>query len=66
VGIGARDRTWQVELWGTNVFNAKYVQVGFDGPLQALGSPEPGNPKNTYDAFLGAPRMYGATLRVRF
>ena len=66
VGIGARDRTWQVELWGTNVFNAKYVQVGFDGPLQALGTPEPGNPKNTYNAFLGAPRMYGATLRFRF
>jgi outer membrane receptor protein involved in Fe transport len=66
VGIGSRDRKWQVELWGTNVFNTKYVQVGFDGPLQALGTPEPGNPKNTYDAFLGAPRMYGATLRVRF
>ena len=66
VGIGSRDRKWQVELWGTNVFNTKYVQVGFDGPLQALGTPEPFNPKNTYDAFLGAPRMYGATLRVRF
>jgi outer membrane receptor protein involved in Fe transport len=66
VGIGSRDRKWQVELWGTNVFNTRYVQVGFDGPLQALGTPEPGNPKNTYDAFLGAPRMYGATLRVRF
>ncbi len=66
IGIGARDRKWQLELWGANVFNAKYVQVGFDGPLQALGTPEPGNPKNTYDAFLGAPAMYGATLRFQF
>lgn len=66
LGIGARDRKWQVELWAQNLFDQDYVQVGFDGPLQALGTPEPGNPKNTYDAFLGAPRMYGATLRFRF
>lgn len=66
LGIGSRERNWQVELWGTNVFNAKYVQVGFDGPLQALGTPEPGNPKNTYNAFLGAPAMYGITLRLRY
>lgn len=66
IGIGRRDRRWQVELWGTNIFNQNYVQVGFDGPLQALGTPDPGNPKNTYDAFLGAPAMYGATLRFQF
>ncbi len=66
LGIGSRDRKWQVELWAQNLFDEDYVQVGFDGPLQALGTPEPGNPKNTYNAFLGAPRMYGATLRFRF
>jgi iron complex outermembrane recepter protein len=66
LGIGSRDRRWQVELWGTNIFNQDYVQVGFDGPLQALGTPEPGNPGNTYNAFPGAPAMYGATLRFRF
>ncbi len=66
LGIGARDRKWQLELWGLNIFDQDYVQVGFDGPLQALGTPEPGNPKNTYNAFLGAPRTYGATLRFRF
>ena len=65
-GIGSRDRKWQLELWAQNLFDEDYVQVGFDGPLQALGTPEPGNPKNTYNAFLGAPRMYGATLRFRF
>lgn len=66
IGIGRRDQRWQLELWGSNIFNRNYVQVGFDGPLQALGTPEPGNPKNTYDGFLGAPRMVGATLRLRF
>lgn len=66
LGIGAADQRWQVELWGSNLFNRDYLQVGFDGPLQALGTPEPANPANTYNAFLGAPRMYGATLRMRF
>lgn len=66
LGIGSRDRKWQLELWGTNIFDQDYVQVGFDGPLQALGTPEPGNPKNTYNGFPGAPAMYGATLRFQF
>ena len=65
VGIGRADKRWMVELWGTNVTDAEYVQVGFDGPLQNL-FPDPGNPFNTYNAFLGAPRMYGVTLRVRY
>ncbi|MFT4178299.1 MAG: TonB-dependent receptor [Thermomonas sp.] len=66
VGIGSRDRKWQLELWGTNIFDQDYVQVAFDGPLQAVGTPEPNQPMNTFNAFLGAPRMYGATLRFNF
>ncbi len=65
VGIGRADKRWMVELWGTNITDAEYVQVGFDGPLQNL-FPDPGNPFNTYNAFLGAPRMYGVTFRVRY
>jgi hypothetical protein len=55
-----------VELWGTNILDKDYVQVGFDGPLQAVGSPAPNDPANTYNAFLGAPAMYGMTLRFQF
>ena len=65
VGIGRADQRWMLELWGTNLTDTDYVQVGFDGPLQNV-SPLPGNPFNTYNAFLGAPRMYGVTLRVRY
>ena len=64
-GIGAQDQRWMLELWSTNLFDEEYAQVGFDGPLQNV-SPAPGNPFNTYNAFLGAPRMYGVTLRVRY
>ena len=66
IGFGRRDNRWMVELWGTNVFDEEYVQVGFDGPLQAVGSPQPGDPMNTYNAFLGAPAMFGVTLRVAY
>ena len=65
LGLGARDERWSVELWATNLTDTEYVQVGFDGPLQNV-SPLPGNPFNTFNAFQGAPRMYGATLRVRY
>ena len=66
IGIGSRDKRWAVELWGNNIFDEEYVQVGFDGPLQALGTPEPGNPGNTYNGFLGAPAMYGVTFRFNY
>ena len=72
IGLEASDRAWAIELWGQNVFDTEYVQVGFDGPLQASGSSLPNaqhlptDPLNTYNAFLGAPRTYGVTFRKRF
>ena len=65
LGIAASDNRWSLELWGTNITDTEYVQVGFDGPLQNV-SPLPGNPFNTFNAFPAAPRMYGVTLRVRY
>ncbi|WP_300545329.1 TonB-dependent receptor [Maricaulis sp.] len=55
VGLQADDESWGVELWGRNLFDEDYIQVGFDGPFQ------PGS----FNAFLGQPRTYGVTLRVR-
>ncbi len=72
IGFGSRNRKWMVELWGLNVFDTEYVQVGFDGPLQAVGSPLPNaqhaasDPLNSYNGFLGAPATYGVTLRMQF
>ena len=65
VGIGSSNNRWMVEAWATNLGDAEYVQVGFDGPLQAL-FPDPGNAFNTFNAFPAAPRMYGVTFRVRY
>ena len=72
VGIGRADRRWMLELWAQNLTDKHYVQVGFDGPLQALGTPLPNSQHgptdmlNTYNAFLGAPRMYGVTFRLNY
>ncbi len=48
VGIGSQDKRWAVELWGQNLTNKTYTQVGFDAPLQT----------GSWNAFLGAPRTY--------
>ena len=55
VGIGAEDESWRLELWGRNLADEEYIQVGFDGPFQ------PGS----FNAFLGSPRSWGVTFRSR-
>ena len=56
LGLGRQDKAWSVELWGQNLTDRTYRQVGFDAPIQ------PGN----WNAFLGAPRTYGMTLRLQY
>ena len=65
IGVGPSDRSWTLELWGLNIFDKYYNQVGFDAPLQNL-SPLPNNPLNSFNAFPGAPATYGVTFRKRF
>ena len=54
--LGAQDRRWAVELWGRNLTDKTYSQVGFDAPIQT----------GSWNAFLGAPRTYGLTLRFMY
>ena len=65
LAIGARNKRWAVELWGQNLTDETYMQVGFDAPLQNF-SPTPHDPTNSFNAFLGAPRTYGVTFRVNY
>ena len=65
VAVGPSDKRWSVEFWGQNLFDKDYVQVGFDAPLQNV-TPATGNAFNSFNAFLGAPRTYGLTLRVKY
>ncbi|MDV6332801.1 TonB-dependent receptor [Asticcacaulis sp. 201] len=80
LSIGAADRSWTVEIWGQNLTDVNYRQVVINAPLQGTGfqstvqtaGSNPGTyynkslDSNTYDAFLGAPKTYGVTLRVKY
>lgn len=76
VGIGSTDRRWTVEFWAQNLTNVHYKQVAFDGPFQGSAFQQTIQPNHTffnqsldtatYDAFLGAPRTFGVTLRLRY
>jgi outer membrane receptor protein involved in Fe transport len=63
VGIGAPDGKWAFELWGQNLANKGYHQVAFDAAFQGLAVP---GFNNQIDSFVGDPRTFGATLRVKF
>jgi outer membrane receptor protein involved in Fe transport len=56
LGIGSQNKRWMLEAWAQNLTNQEYYQVVFDATLQT----------GTLDAYLGAPRTYGLTLRAQF
>ena len=73
IGLGSADERWTVELWGQNLLDEEYEQVAFNGFLQGSSGLSatnkvynPALDTITYDAFLGAPRTYGLTLRSKF
>lgn len=65
-----------MELWGQNLFNKKYFQIGADMPLQGGGtfasvaSPASsgfsGTANQLFVGFPGEPRTYGITVRGSF
>ncbi len=78
VSIGAEDERWTLEVYAQNLLDEEYTQVGFAAPLQGTAFANtttaqpngtfynPATDTATYNAFLAAPRTFGATLRVRY
>ena len=56
LAIGRTDDKWRVELWAQNLTNKTYAQVKYPPALQT----------GSVNAFLGAPRTFGATLTMGF
>ena len=76
ISIGAEDERWTLEAWAQNLTDEEYTQVAFNGFLQGSGFASTQQPDGTFynpatdsqtiNAFLGAPRTYGVTLRVKY
>ena len=76
VGLYGPERRWGIELWGQNLLNKTYYQIGADMPLQgsgsfrSVGSPAalgfPATANQLFVGFPGEPRTYGVTLRGQF
>ncbi len=62
LGFGPHNDRWSIEAWAENVFDTDYKQVAFDSGFQNV----PTTPTGVLDAFLGAPRTFGGTLRIRY
>lgn len=63
IGVGSEDGRWTAELYGQNLTDETYYQVVFDAPLQNVTGAAP---VDALDGFMGAPRTYGVTLRVKY
>lgn len=74
--LGTEDERWTAEFWVQNLTDEEYVQVAYNAPLQGSAFQTTVQPNGTfynpaldtqtYNAFLGAPRTYGATLRFKY
>ncbi len=74
--LGAEDERWTAEFWVQNLTDENYIQVAYNAPLQGGAFQTTVQPNGTfynpaldtqtYDAFLGQPRTWGATLRFKY
>ena len=62
LAFGPRDGRFSAEIWAENLLNTNYQQVAFNSGFQNV----PTNATGVLDAFLGAPRTFGGTLRVKY
>ena len=62
LAFGPRSDRWSLELWSENLFDTNYKQVAFNSGFQNV----PTNETGVLDAFLGAPRTFGGTIRVKY
>jgi iron complex outermembrane receptor protein len=56
LALAQSEGAWSIELWGQNLTDEDYLEQSFDTPLQI----------DAVNAFLGAPRTLGVTLRLEY
>lgn len=77
IGFYSEDELFGLEFFARNLFDESYINTAFDAPLQgtafcstaavgaAVTCPAGSSGSSTIDAFVGEPRMIGATLRIK-
>ena len=66
IGLSAADETWEVMLWGKNIFDEEYLRTGSrnrDAGIEAFPGPLP---TEGYRVSPGDEATYGVTLKYRF
>ncbi|MET4685365.1 TonB-dependent receptor [Brevundimonas faecalis] len=76
ITLGSEDERWALDLWAQNLTDEEYKQVAINAPLQGSAFQTTVQPNGTYynpaldtqtyNAFMGQPRTYGVTLRVKY
>ena len=76
ITLGSEDERWALDIWAQNLTDEEYKQVAINAPLQGSAFQstvqpngtfyDPARDTQTYNAFMGQPRTYGATLRVKY
>ncbi|MCE9522226.1 MAG: TonB-dependent receptor [Alphaproteobacteria bacterium] len=66
LGLYSENERVGLEIFARNLFDENYINTSFDSPLQGstITSTAPVG-TSTIDAFVGEPRMIGATLRIK-
>jgi len=54
-----------LEIFARNLFDERYINTAIDSPFQGSAVSPTSAATSTVDAFLGEPRMIGATLRIK-
>lgn len=62
IAFGPQSNRWSLEFWSENLLNTNYKQVAFNSGFQNV----PTNATGVLDAFLGAPRTFGGTVRIKY
>ncbi|MBP6014358.1 MAG: TonB-dependent receptor [Alphaproteobacteria bacterium] len=65
LGVYGEDEWIGLEFFARNLFDENYINTAFDAPLQGSSITPTTAASSTIDAFVGEPRMIGATLRLR-
>ena len=65
LGMYTEDERVGLEFFARNLFDERYINTAFDSPLQGSAITPVAAGTSTIDAFVGEPRMIGATLRFK-